>query len=183
MSPEEFAGVRRSVLGALSDVSDQDWTKPAFGLEWTCWQTVDHMIDCVFSYAFQLAARVPSGFLPFNELHAQPTATAADLILGLSGVITAFTAIADSAFDGASASDGVVVLSVPDWRSRAAFELALHTYDVVSALGRGFALPTDLARRLIDCPTLWMLDLDRTSSTEDPWVRLLVGSGRPSNAS
>ena len=178
MRADELRDVSDSALRALEGVSDQDWSRPALGLEWTCWQTVDHVVDCVFSYAFQVAAQAPSGFLPFQELHAQPGATPDDLLMGLRGILTALQAVLDAAPRGTTASDGVFALSLPDWRARSAYELALHTYDVVSAFGMDFSLSDELTRSLIDCDTLWMLDHDIARAAADPWSGLLAGSGR-----
>jgi hypothetical protein len=178
MRADELRDVTEGALRALEEVSDEDWSKLAFGLEWTCWQTVDHMIDCLFSYAFQVAARAPSGFLPFNELHAQPGATPDDLLTGLGGILVALQAVLDAAPSGTTASDGVFALSPPDWRARSAYELALHTYDVVAAFDMDFSLSEGLSRSLIECDTLWMLDHERARTATDPWSGLLAGSGR-----
>jgi hypothetical protein len=178
MGPDEFGELSDRALDALEAAAGEDWSRSAAGLEWSCWQTVDHIIDCVFSYAFQIAAGASSGFLPFNELHAQPTATPDDLVLGLRGMVTALRAILDAAPHDATASDGVLALGLSDWRARAAFELSLHTYDVVTAFGVDFRLSDQRSRSLIECPTLWMLDRDRACSAEDPWTGLLAGSGR-----
>ena len=51
-----------------------------------CWQTADHMVDCVLSYAMQIVARAHSGYLPFEELHAKSEPTPLDLIAGLRSV-------------------------------------------------------------------------------------------------
>jgi hypothetical protein len=98
--------------------------------------------------------------------------------LGLQGILTALRAILDTAPEGTTASDGVLALAPSDWRARAGYELALHTYDVVTALDASFALPADLSQSLIDCPSLWMLDHDVAREAEDPWDGLLAGSGR-----
>jgi hypothetical protein len=39
-------------------------------LEWSCFKTADHTVDCVFSYAFFLASRRTDRYPPFGELHA-----------------------------------------------------------------------------------------------------------------
>jgi hypothetical protein len=179
MRSDQLRDVSDKALRSLEVISDRDWSRPALGLEWTCWQTVDHVTDCLFSYAFQVAARAPSGFLPFNELHAQPVATPDDLLMGLRGILVALEAVFDAAPRGTTASDGVFVLAVPDWRARAAYELALHTYDVVSAFDMDFSLSDELARSLLECDTLWMMDHEIARAAAHPWTGLLAGSGRP----
>jgi hypothetical protein len=61
MTSDEFAALANFSIGALTAVVDADWTTRAGVLEWSCWQTVDHMVDCIFSYALQIGARAQSG--------------------------------------------------------------------------------------------------------------------------
>lgn len=75
MTTDEFAALADFSLEALTEVVDADWTTRAGVLEWTCWQAVDHLVDCLLSYALPIGARAESGFLPFEELHATAEAT------------------------------------------------------------------------------------------------------------
>ena len=86
MTPDEFETVSTLALRVLSEEADRDWSRRAKALDWSCRQTVDHIIDCVFSYTMQVAARAQSGFLPFSELHARAEASTRDLIDGLRAV-------------------------------------------------------------------------------------------------
>ncbi len=67
-----------------------------------------------------------------------------------------------------------------DWSARAAYEVVLHTYDVVTGLGGAFALSSSLSKAIVDSPTLWMFDRD--ADVSDPWTLLLLGSGRAAPA-
>src|SRR4051795_13505192 len=56
------ADVDRAVdlaVAALTPALDQDWHVPAGGLDWDCWETVEHVADDLFAYAGQLAPRRP----------------------------------------------------------------------------------------------------------------------------
>lgn len=97
MRSDELRDLSDCALHAIQEVLEGDWSRPALGLDWTCWQTVDHLIDCLFSYTYQVAARAQSGFLPFNELHAQSGATREDLLVGLRGIMVALQAVLDAA--------------------------------------------------------------------------------------
>jgi hypothetical protein len=178
VTADDFALLLDIVLRALGDVVDEDWSKPARDLDWTCWQTVDHTIDCVFSYALQIAAQAQSGLLPFGELHAQPSAAPGDLVIGLRGVGTMFLAVVRNSPADAVAADGVLMLDLSDWCARAAYEVGLHGYDVVSGLDGELQLPAELCRSIIASPSLLTLDRDRAHAASDPWTGLLVGSGR-----
>lgn len=173
-----FTGVSDLVLGVLRPQVDSDWDIVAGSLDWTCRQTADHMVDCIFSYAFQLASRAQEGFLPFGELHALPDATPTDLVAGLVGVTELFSSLLRTVPKDVEASDGVVSLNVDDWATRAAYELLLHTHDITSGLGAQFDPPRPTCARVLASPKLWMLDQAAASTTEDSWHALLIGSGR-----
>ena len=166
------------VLCALGEVVDSDWSVPAGTLEWSCRHTVDHMIDCVFSYSWQLAARAQGGFLPFQELRSLPEATNGDLLAGLRGIGALFAALIRSVPCDSVASDGLLSLDVDDWAARGAYEVLLHTHDVLQGHGAGFEPSDALCRWVLASPRLWMLDRDRARGASDPWEALLLGSGR-----
>ena len=73
-------------IGAWSAVPDADWGSPAATLEWSRFETADHTIDCVFSYAFFLASRAQDAYPAFGEVHAMDGATPRDLVDGLRAV-------------------------------------------------------------------------------------------------
>ena len=178
LSETRFHSVCNLVVETLDVRVTLDWSVPAGSLEWSCWQTVDHMIDCVFSYAFQLASRAQSGFLPFQELHAMPEATPSELVTGLRGITELFSGLLGSVPGDAEASDGVFMLDVDDWAVRAAYEMLLHTHDVVVGLGARFDPPSSTCAWVIASPKLWMLDRGVAATVADPWEALLLGSGR-----
>ncbi len=154
MDSDEYAHVREEVHRVLSDVVERDWSLRAGMLEWNCWQTVDHMVDCVFSYAMQVAGRVQTGFLPFRELHADAKAANGNLLAGLGAVGQIFQDVVSYAGPGTTTSDGLVSLDVGDWCAGAAYELVLHTYDVAIGLGVGWELPSGLCTAITASPAL-----------------------------
>jgi hypothetical protein len=178
MTDSELADALDRALSALSEVVDRDWTRPAGSLDWSCWQTIDHTIDCVLSFALQIGQPGDSGFHPFEPMHAEPTATPSDLLQGLRSVSSLFLAITRNSPEELTASDGVMNLTIADWRARTAYEVALHTYDVSVGLGREFSLPASLSTSIMASPALWMLDRSEAQGGSDPWTALIRGSGR-----
>lgn len=170
-------------VGALRRAVDHDWSTRAGTLEWTCWETIDHTIDCVFSYAMQVAARAQAGFLPFAQLHAEAEATNTDLVDGLAAVARMLHDLVVGAPPETTASDGVVRLGLTDWCARGAYEVVLHTHDVLSGLAVAWQLPGELCEPIMSSPVLWMFDRTKPDGDADPWSRLLVGAGRPRPAS
>jgi uncharacterized protein (TIGR03083 family) len=165
-------------FSALEQVADQDWSEPAGSLEWTCWQTIDHTIDCVHSFALQIGAEADSGFLPFAPMHAEATASPVDLLKGLRGVSALFVAVARDSPQDRTATDGIMTLSLADWRSRTAYEVVLHTYDILIGLGGSFSLSDELAASIIESEALWMFDRTQLPGASGSWMGLVEGSGR-----
>jgi hypothetical protein len=175
---DEYIQVFERVHRPLSGMVERDWSVQAGTLEWTCRQTVDHMVDCVFSYAMQVAGRVQGEFLPFAELHAEPEASNRDLLAGLGAVGQILHDVVFCAPAGTTASDGLVSLDLGDWCARAAYELALHAHDVIVGLGAEWELPGGLCGAITESPALWMFDRNLAEDEDDPWLALVIGSGR-----
>ena len=168
----------RLCVASLRSVADLDWSVGAGTLEWSCWQTVDHITDCIFSYALQIAGRVRGGFLRLEPLRAHPDARPAELVDSLQAVGHMFAAVVEDAPPDIISSDAYFDLSLSDWVARALNELLLHTYDVLSGLGAGFAPSPDVCTFVLHTPALWMYDgVDRTAA--DVWRTMRTASGRP----
>lgn len=178
MSPEEFDQAVSESVDALRLAAVDDWSKVAFALDWTCRSTVDHIIDCVFSYAMQVAARAGGGFLPFNELHATTEASNHELVDGLVAVARILHDLVVCAPGETVASDGVVSMGLADWCARGAYEIALHTYDVMAGLGRDWQLSDAMSDVITSSPMLWMFDSTQVEHASTGFAKLLSGSGR-----
>jgi hypothetical protein len=175
---DRFHSAANAVLSTLRPLLHEDWSAQAGTLDWTCWQTLDHMVDCVFSYALQLASRAPQGFPPLGELHGLPEAQAGDLLVALTGITELFGTFLRFVPTDVEASDGVVALKPDDWAARAAYELLIHTHDIATGLGTSFFPPLAIASWVVDSPNLWMLDRTAASPGGDAWESLLMCSGR-----
>lgn len=175
---ERFAAALDLVGARLGDKIGRDWSAPAGSLEWSCRQTADHLVDCLFSYALQVSSRAPGPFLPFGELHALPEATSGDLVAALRGIGGLLRAGIAEAPEGPCAGDGLVVLDAEGWAQRGAYELLVHGHDILSGLGDTLVPPPELCTWVLDSEPLWMLDRGRAAAGKAPWAALLLGSGR-----
>jgi hypothetical protein len=159
-----------------------DWSVPAGTLEWSCFTTADHTVDCVFSYALFLASRRQDRYPNFTELHALDDATPTDLMYGLQAVCTMLSSVIRSAPSDARA----IIRYRPqpetgtpdDFAARGAHELILHAHDVCAGLGIPFTPPRALCQRLWDHTHDWPYGRE-VEATDDPWSDLLARSGRP----
>ncbi|GAA2457399.1 hypothetical protein [Streptomyces macrosporus] len=175
----------RLAVAALRGVPADGWEATAGTLEWSRWETVEHLADDLFSYAVQLGPRKPplDGHVPFawesrrpggpaNSVHADRDAGPE----GLSRVLEASGALLVAmvrtlppdvrAFHvyGVSDPEGFAAMGI--------VETLVHTHDVVLGLGLPWEPPADLCARVLarlfpDAPT-----------TTDPWTTLLWATGR-----
>lgn len=175
---DRFALSARISIDRLGTLTDADWSVPAADLQWSCRQTVDHMVDCLFSYALQLAAQREEDWLPVGELHVRNGTSPHDLLDSLDAVSRVFVAVLGSASPTARASDGVVLLDLDDWAARGTYEMLLHTRDVCGGLSATFEPPAPLCTWTLDSTALWMFDRQRAVPGRSPWEQALLGSGR-----
>jgi len=180
-SPGDFSALSRLVIDAWRAGVDRDWSVPAGSLEWSCWRTADHTVDCVFSYAFFLASRRQDTYPPFGELHALPNATPTDLVDGLHASATMLSAVIAVTEPDARAVIGLLPharTGTPrDFAARGALEMVLHAHDVCSGLDITFDPPPDVCARLRDYASEWPGQA-RLPATDDAWSDLLERSGR-----
>jgi hypothetical protein len=148
---------------------------PAGTLEWSCFKTADHTVDCVFSYAFFLASRKQDWYPNWGELHANDGATPADILDGLRAATELLRATILAAPPDTQA---IIKLSPQpttgdpqDFAARGGHELILHAHDVCTGLDVPFDPPQDLCARL--------LEHTGGEASSDAWRALLERSGRP----
>ena len=178
------AGLARETLAAATHL---DWQKPAGGLEWSCWETVEHMSDDLFVYAAQLGPANPSTstHVPFGwqrrRADGPPLTIFVDPAEGSSGLLQVFETC------GAMLA-AMVVAAPPDRLSFHAYgpsdpsgfaamgvvEVLVHMHDVAVGLDLTWSPPADLCmdalRRLFPA----------APSGGEPWPTLLWATGRGS---
>lgn len=176
--------VRLAVMTLRGAPSDA-WDAKAGSLEWTCWETVEHLSDDLFAYAAQLGPKTPpmDGEVPFvwesrrpggpaNAIHADRDAGPAGLLQVLEacgGMLSAMVRTvapevrAHHVF-GAADAEGFAAMGI--------VETVVHTYDLADGLGLPWEPPADLCARV-----LRRLFPDAPHDTE-PWPTLLWATGR-----
>lgn len=174
-------------VGTLSGALGREWHVPAGGLDWDCWETVEHMSDDLFSYAGQLApkrppldthvpfswqARRPGG--PANAVFADPEGGPAGLLQVLDACGTFLTAVVATSAPGTRAHHIFGVSDPEGFAAMGVVEVLVHTHDVASGLGLTWTPPSDLCDRV-----LHRLFPDAPTGT-DRWPTLLWATGRGS---
>ncbi|UYB37816.1 maleylpyruvate isomerase N-terminal domain-containing protein [Streptomyces sp. Je 1-4] len=152
-----LAATTDDCLAALLKNADQDWSRPAHALDWTCRQTLDHLALGLMGYTGLLIARPDDRYITlFASLDPQAPIPAC-----LDGLRIAASLLTSTVRDtpaqarawhpwGHSDATGFAAMGIT--------ELAVHTYDITHALGLPWAPPDDLstaalARLFPDAPS------------------------------
>ncbi|MFC0542513.1 hypothetical protein [Kutzneria chonburiensis] len=162
-----------------------DWEAQAGPLEWTCWETTEHIADNFFFHAAQVAPGQPwtnrsvpfawnrqrdggPGLVIFADRKAGPE--------GLIQVVDAcggmMVAILRTTPKDARAFNDSGVLTPEGFAALTVAETLLHMDDVAQGLRVDWQPPAELAAKVLD-----RVFPDAPTET-DPWTTLLWASGR-----
>ena len=183
--PVTAAGVEDAVQRAIATVSaapSTDWNTQAGSLDCTCWETIEHLADCLFFYATQLAVAAPEE-VPFALAPQRPNGPEnmlfADHASGPTGLLQVLKACS-------ALLVAVVRTSPPHTRGHHVFgaadpegfaamgvvETLVHTHDVSEGLGLPWRPPEDLCDRVL-------VRLFPHAPADTPrWPTLLWATGR-----
>ncbi|MEE4423641.1 DinB family protein [Streptomyces bugieae] len=180
--------VRRAVahcVDTLTGVPAAQWQVRAGSLEWTCWETLEHLADDLLTYAlrFGLAQPMDVPRVPLRISRDRPDGPAnvifGDEDAGPEGLLTVVTAcggLLAAAVDtaapttlaphvfGASDPEGFAAMGVA--------ETLVHTHDIAQGLHRAYEPPQDLSERAL---ARLFPDVPLTGT---PWSTLLWATGR-----
>ncbi|MEV1051616.1 hypothetical protein [Streptomyces sp. NPDC049887] len=175
----------RLALATLRAGLGADWDVRAGALEWTCWETVEHLTDDLFAYAAQLGPESPplDGHVPFdwmarrdggpaNVTFADRAAGPRGLLLMLDACGGMLTAMVRTTPAEARAYHTFGTADAEGFAAMGVVETLVHTHDVAQGLGLGWSPPAGLCARVLArlfpyAPT----DTDR-------WATLLWATGR-----
>ncbi|NEB74551.1 hypothetical protein G3I40_04785 [Streptomyces sp. SID14478] len=172
-------------LAALRPARDADWDVLAGSLEWTCWETGEHLADDLFGYAAQIGSPHPmaDAYVPFGGQRRRPegpvNTITADKSAGPAGLLQVIEACGGllaavaRVTPGSARGEHVFGASDPEgFAAMGVIETLVHAHDMTSGLGLDFVPPADLCAR-----TLHRLFPDAPEGAE-PWAALLWLTGR-----
>src|SRR5215472_18993800 len=163
----------RASVAALAGYTDLDWQQvPAAELEWSCWKTALHMVDCLYFYTMQVVYGDPGTYL-CTELALDDSASTLRLLAALSAHAELRHRIAQSADPGLRAHHSYGVSDAAGFAAMGVVETLIHTFDVVRGLNPAdsWRPPAELA-----APAIARLFPDAPSG--DPTDVLLYCCGR-----
>jgi hypothetical protein len=124
----------RASIAALAGYADLDWQQvPAAGLEWSCWKTALHMVDCLYFYAMQVVYGDPGTYL-CTELALDNSASTLRLLAALGAHAELLHRIAQSAGPDLRAYHDSGVSDAAGFAAMGVVETLIHTFDVVRGL-------------------------------------------------
>jgi hypothetical protein len=166
--------------------AEKAWEAPAGSLEWTCWETVEHLADDLFAYAVQLGPRTPptDAEVPFwwrsrrpggpaNAVHADRSAGTAGLLQVLEACGALLAAVVRTAPPHVRSHHGFGASDPEGFAAMGVVETLVHTHDLAGGLGLTWAPPADLCAR-----ALARLFPDVPGDAGAPWPVLLWATGR-----
>jgi len=183
-TPVTADDVLAAVAGAVQALRPGgDWSAPAGDLDWTCWETVEHIADDLVFYAMQLGVPAYERYLPLESAArypgGEPNAIRADPDAGPEGLLAVLTAA------GALLA-AMVRVTPPEVRGHHTFgpadpeasgamgvlETVVHTADVARGLGHEYRPDPGLCERVLG---RLFPDVEPAS---DPWTTLRWATGR-----
>jgi hypothetical protein len=166
--------------------ANKDWSVRAGTLEWSCLQTADHAVDCVYAPAFFLASRRTDSYPDVGrDLRLGARANPSRLVHSLEIATRLLVGVVNDAKPHEEAiifqRPSVIVAAPADFAPRGALELALHAHDVCSGLGVPFVPPMELCQRLREHTRAWPMWTSMwgpLGASNAPWNDLLLAFGR-----
>ncbi|AUG80648.1 hypothetical protein CFP65_5973 [Kitasatospora sp. MMS16-BH015] len=147
MDHHDVAAAVAEMMRVLEPQVARDWTVPAGGLDWTCWETAAHVAHDLLAYAGQVAGRSAEAYLPF-DLRVRSEATPREVL----AVVTASAGLLGSAL--ATADPGTRAwhwgpCDPAGFATMGVAETLLHTYDITRGLDLPWLPPVDLCEGVL----------------------------------
>jgi hypothetical protein len=135
-------------LAVLRKGADQDWSRPAQGLDWTCRQTLDHLALGLVGYAGLLIAQPDDRYITlFASL--DPEAPIPGCLDGLGIAASLLTSTVRGTAPHVRAWHPWGHSDAAGFAAMGITELIVHTYDLTRALGLPWAPPGDLSSAVL----------------------------------
>ncbi|MFE3432119.1 VOC family protein [Streptomyces sp. NPDC059171] len=175
----------RLAVDVLAKAPAERWEDRAGSLEWTCWETAEHLGDDLFAYAVQLGLRTPpldrevpyrwtperSGG-PYNAVFADREAGPAGLLATVEASGALLASMARTTPPEVRSYHGYGISDPEGFAAMGVVETLVHAHDLAQGLGLAWAPPAALCDR-----ALARLFPDAPPGG-DRWAVLLWATGR-----
>ncbi|MFE9425035.1 hypothetical protein ACFYNO_18900 [Kitasatospora sp. NPDC006697] len=174
-----------AAVAALTPALAADWTVPADGLEWDCWETVEHAADGLLAYALQLGpARPPMDDYvhlawrrdrpgaPASAIRIDRAAGPAALLEALEAAGAVLAAVVATASPSTRAFHSYGVSDPAGFAAMGVVETLVHGDDAARGLGLDWAPPAE------PCARALARLFPEVRVGADPWTALRWATGR-----
>ncbi len=157
-------------LLALSKSEESEWGNGAGRLEWSCLETLNHLINVTLNYSIRLATRSQNAIPVFRDINSKiPVWDSLEIFKSTTQIVIALAKQMgkdDRVFHPAGMADstGYVAMTCA--------EIVLHSYDISQGLGVSFTPDSDLVIKILTRLFPWVI------LSSDPWLDLLWATGR-----
>jgi hypothetical protein len=185
VTAEDVDEVVAAAVLALGTRIDRDWHVGAAGLDWDCWETVEHAADDLFAYAAQLTAKRPplTRYVPIDAparrsggprstVFGDPEAGPEGLVQVLDACGGLLSAAVSTAAPSVRAFHPFGVSDAEGFAAMGIVEVAVHLYDVAPVLGFDWAPGEALCHRVLHRL------FPEAPPGADRWPTLLWATGR-----
>ena len=170
VGPEDVRAAAAVCREALSGVVDQDWSRRAGGLDWSCRQTLEHIPGTQINYASQLALAAKER-LP-RARGGEDQLTVADLLLSVEVNAAFLEHVLRAAPASARAFHAAGMADPSGFAAMGCDEVLIHTSDIAAGFEIDFKPPEDLCGRVLARLFPW------APTDVGHWDALLWANGR-----
>jgi hypothetical protein len=170
LRPDDLRRAAAAAADALTPHAAADWSVMAPDLQWSCRETLNHVIVGVLWYSGNLATLAERR--PGNIREGDGDAPIEDLLEALVLSAHVLARVVEATPPGGR---GYHAWGSPDATGFVAMgcdEILVHSGDICAGLGVRFDAPADLCARVVARLFPW------TPAHDDPWERLLWCNGR-----
>lgn len=143
----DVVATRDLVLGFLRPLRGRDWKAPVPDLEWSCAETLRHMINAQLSYSAHLASRATRRLTVWRGV--DPGLDVDGLLDNVEANTSILAAVVRDAPPQARAWHNSGMTDRSGFSAMSCDELLIHTWDIGRGLDVAFALPGELCGRVV----------------------------------
>ena len=182
----DVRAVADDLRGRLGRVADDAWDVPAVGLDWTCRETVAHVLDDLLAYATQISGShgTDGDYVPFAEtprtrpdgpefwLWPEPARGTSGILTGLDATAGVFAAVLATCPPDRIGWHPWSPTDVTGFAAMGLTETVLHAWEVLGAQGQDYRPDPAVVGHVLD------RIFPGVERTDDPWHDLLAATGR-----
>lgn len=165
--------VATEVTNSLRPGVDKDWLVPAGKLEWTCWDTAEHLAGVGLVYAAQLAIRKQEHRYARLYPRLFPEPAPAQVVESIEAAFRLLAMTVRGTGPEVRAYHPRGYADAEGFAALACMEALVHCHDIMTGLGLVFEPSREVCGRVLarSFPAA-------VESPDDPWTGLLLATGR-----